>query len=232
MTNDEYILEVAQKIYLARKNQKNDVTGADLESFIDDTIDWINQFLPELELEADWNFSRVNDNNIGTITSANTISYELPDDIRTLVYNYDRDLTIRQDGTIISTFKLVNPNQISNPNDYEVKDRATVIGNKLIFSRPLRDTEVGGSIVADSILKLPPLSRDDTSVLDIVQPQQLLILGVLKNQVLPDIVQGGLTPSFTQKYADLLEKCVKDNNMSSDASDFERENLAFVGGIW
>lgn len=232
MTNEEYILDVAQKIYLARHNQKNDVTGDDLTAFIDDTISWINQFLPELELEADWNFSRVNDNSLGIVTNINTISYELPDDIRTLVYSYGRDLTIRQDGIIVSTFKLVNPNQISDPNDYDVRDRATVIGRNLVFSRPLRDTELNGTIIADSILYLPELSRDDTSVLDIVKPQQLLILGTLKNQVLPDIVQGGLTPSFTQKYADLLDKCVKQNNLTTEDGDADRENLGFIGGVW
>jgi hypothetical protein len=73
---------------------------------------------------------------------------------------------------------------------------------------------------------------NDTTLLDTVTPIQLIVLGVLKNQILPDIVQGGLTPSFTQKYADLLQKTIQQNNESADADDADRDNFSNIGGTW
>jgi hypothetical protein len=109
-------------------------------------------------------------------------NYTLDDTVRTLVINPYRDLTIRQDGTIISTFKLVNANQVNDPTDTDLRDRATVIGRKLVLSRKPTDQELGGSLVADSIAYLPELSADDVSLLDIVDPLQLIVLGVAKNR--------------------------------------------------
>lgn len=234
--NDSRIIALAQDIYIARHNQANDVTGTDLIDFENQTISWVNQFLPELEKEADWNFSRTNDDNsIGTIPSGTTISYALPDTIRKLVVNSQRDLTIQQDGTIISTFKLVNPNQAFNPNDHDVRSRASVINRKIVFGRTLNDTEVGGTIVADTIAWMPRLSTIDVDLLDLLDDnpdiRQLVVLGVLKNQILPDIVQGGLAPSFTTKYASLLKECVRENNASIDADDPYYEGFGFVRGV-
>lgn len=236
MDNDSRITALAQDIYIARHNQKNDVTGTDLTDFLDQTISWVNQFIPEIEKEADWNFVRTNDDTrIGTVTLGTTISYALPDAIRKLVINPHRDVTIRQDSTIVSTFKLVNPNQQSDPNDHDLRNRATVLRRKIIFSRPLLATEVGGTITADTIEFIPVLSHIDVSLLDIldVNPdiRQLFVLGVLKNQILADIVQGGLAPSFTTKYSSLLKECVAENNGSAAADDQDRENFSWVSGV-
>lgn len=230
---DQAILALAQKIYLARNGEENDDTDEDLTAFIDQTINWVNQFIRELEVETDWNFSRTNNNTIATIQNTTDFSFDLPEGVRKLVFNSQRDLTIRQDGTVVSSFKLVNPNQISDPTDtWDTRPRATVLNNKVILSRPPLDTEVGGIITADTIDWLPDLTHEDVTLLDIVKPQELLVLGVLKNQVLSDIVQRGLTPTFTQKYNDLLQKCIAQNNESADADNADMENFGFVRGIW
>lgn len=234
--NDTRITALAQDIYLARHNQKNDATGADLSDFLDETISWVNQLIPEIQKKADWNFVRTIDATIGTVSSGTTISYDLDSDIRKLVINPHRDVTIRQDGAIITSFKLVNPNQLADPTDtFDIRSRATVLQQKIIFSRPLNQLEVGGAIVADTISWIPQLSHADVSLLDVLDSdydiRQLFVLGVLKNQVLPDIVQGGLTPSFSQKFDAHLTECIAENNASADANDTDRENFGWVGGV-
>lgn len=236
MSNTDRIAELGQDIYLMRYNQKNDVTDEDLTEFVDQTISWINQFTPEIEKKADWNFVRTNDDtSIGTVTSGTTISYALPSNIRKLVINPKRDLSIQFDGSIVSTFRLVNPNQQGDPNDFDIRHRATVLKRNIIFGRSLTDTEVGGTIVADTIAWIPKLSLTDVDLLDILDEnpdiRQLYIMGVVKNQILPDIVQGGLTPSFSGKYAEYLADCIAENNASADADDTDQENLGWVRGV-
>lgn len=245
MTNDERIEVLAQEIYVNRHNQKNDVTGTDLEDFLDQTIIWVNQLIPEIEKArdgggnaVDWNWLRTQDASIGTIVTPSVVSYDLPADIRKLVINYQRDLTIKQGDAIVASFKLVNPNQQFNPAEpYDHRHRATVLKRKIIFSRPLTDHEVGGTIIADTISKIPLLTRDDVALLDILDDpdyqdiRQLFIMGVVKNQILPDIVQGGLTPSYSQKFDRYLQSVIADNNESADSDDVERESLSYVGGV-
>lgn len=237
MDNTSRITAFAQDVYLARHNQMNDATGTDLSDFLNQTIGWVNQLIPEIEKKADWNFVRTNDDtSIGTVTTSTTLSYALPDGIRKLVINPHRDLTIQQDGTIVSSFKLVNPNQNYDPTDhFDIRDRATVLQRRVIFSRPLNLTEVGGTITADTIAFIPQLTLLDASLLDILDQypdiRQLFVYGVLKNQILPDIVQGGLTPSFSKRFDDFLAACVAENNLSADTDDADRESFGWVGGV-
>jgi hypothetical protein len=243
MSNDDRIAALASDIYLARHNQKNDATGSDLTDFLDQTIGWVNQLTPEIETAKDaqgrrvnWNFVRTNDDpSIGVINSSTTISYPLPANIRTLVFHARRDLTIQYDGTPVATFKLVSPDQIRDPLDYDPRDRATVLQRKLIFSRPFRDVEVGGTIVADTLAPIPQLSHTDVSLLDLLDQypslRQAYVYGVLKNQMLPDIVQGGLTPSFSQKFSEYLTNCIAENNISSEADDADRDDYGYIGGV-
>lgn len=245
MTNEERIDVLAQEIYLNRHNQTNDVTDTDLDTFRAATITWINQFIPELEKAKDangkmvsWNFVRTNDNNIGTVVDADIISYDLPAGVRRLVMNHQRDLTIRQDDTVVASFKLVDPNQGYNPADTDYqKARATQMNRKVIFSRPLTENEVGGTIYADTVSKIPRLALDDVSLLDILDDEynddirQLFIMGVVKNQILPDIVQGGLTPTYAIKFDRFLADCIKENNDSADSDDADRESFSWVGGV-
>lgn len=223
---------VAQSIYLAKNSRYNDVEGPELTEFLDQTIDWINQFTQELELETDWNYLRTNRKLIATITNINVQTYPLPEGVRTVVVSPYRDVVIENDGIVISHFSMVNPNQISNPADPDTGDRATVINDSLILSRPLKDTELGGSLRADTIDHMPTLTMADQSLLTTVKPLQLIILGVAKNATLPDIVQGGISPSLTQKYNDLLQKAIAANNATSEVLDVPTENFNFIRGVW
>lgn len=246
MTNEARIDALAQEIYLARHNQTNDVTDTDLTAFRSQTILWVNQFIPELEKAkdamgqpVDWNFVRTNDAVIGTVSDVNVVSYDLPAGIRKLVINSHRDLTIRHDNAIVASFKLVNPNQTYDPSEpYDQRPRATQMKRKVIFSRPLNANELNGEIVADTIAKIPKLSLTDMALMDILDDEynddirQLFIMGVVKNQILPDIVQGGLTPSYSQKYDRFLADCIIENNLSADANDVERESFSWVGGVF
>lgn len=223
---------LAQSIYLVMYNRYNDVDGDELTEFVDKTIDWVNQFTQELELEADWNYLRTNANLIGTISDVTVQSYELPDEVRTAVYSPYRDVTISFDGSTISTFTLVSPNLISDPTNPETQDRATVINRTLVLSRPLTATELGGELRCDTIDFMPQLSLEDADLLTLVQPKQLIVLGVAKNSTLPDIVQGGISPSIAQKYGDLLKRAVMQNNESATAGEAPREDLSFIRGVY
>lgn len=232
MTNTEKITALAQRIYLARNGRYNDVDGTELTAFLEETVDWVNQFVPELELEADWNYLRTRGNLIGTVTDLEEQAYDLPETVRKVVVSPYRDVTISHDGAVVSTFTMVNPDQISDPTNPEVHDRATVINRRLVLSRPLKDTELNGEIRADTIDYMPKLTMNSTVLLDKVEPEQLLVLGVAKNATLPDIVQGGISPSLTQKYGDLLEKAVAANNATADVLDIQSEDFSFVRGVW
>jgi len=238
MTNDERIEALAQEIYVNRHNQKNDVSGSDLDDFLNQTVIWVNQLTPEIEKKTDWNFVREQDVTLGTIIDTATVSYPLPAGIRKLVINYQRDLTLRFDGTPVAYFKLVNPNQQYNPAEpYDHRYRATVLKRKIIFGRPIVAREVGAAIVADTIAKIPQLSRTNMDLMDILDDEdyadirQLYIMGVVKNQILPDIVQGGLTPSYSQKFDRYLQECIAENNQSADSDDTDAEDFGHVGGV-
>lgn len=232
MTPTEELTALAQSIYLTMYNRYNDVTGTELTNFITKTIDWVNQFTQELELEADWNYLRTNSNLIATVSNAATQSYDLPDEVRTVVYSPYRDVTISFDGAVVSTFKLVSPSNIADPSNPETQDRATVINRKLVLSRPLTDVEVGGELRCDTIDFMPQLTAEDTELLSLVQPKQLIVLGVAKNSTLPDIVQGGISPSLAQIYGDLLKRAVMLNNESAQSVDAPREDLSFIRGVY
>lgn len=226
------ITALAQSIYLAQNGRYNDVEGSDLTDFLNKTIDWVNQYGEELELETDWNYLRKNDNTLGTITDKTVQSYALPTTVRTVVVSPYRDVKLTHDGTTVATFTMVNPNQIADPTDLETHDRATVINGKLILSRQLKDTEVGASIVADTIDFMPKLTMTDTTLLTLVKPRQLIVLGVAKNATLPDIIQGGISPSLAQKYKDLLDKAIAMNDATAEALEVPSENFSFIRGVY
>lgn len=232
MTPTEQITKLAQSAYLTVTGNYNNATGAALTSFLDRTIDWANQLGSELELEADWNYLRTNSYDFGTIVAVGDQTVALPDDVRKLVVSPYRDLVLSQDGAIIARFKTVMPNQIADPTNPEVMDRVTTINRTLIFSRPFTAEEVGASILADVIAPMPELALTDTTLLDIVTPYQLLVLGIAKNQSLPDLVRGGTSPSFVQKYNKLLRQAVTENNATASAYEVDRESLGFITGVW
>lgn len=226
------ILALAQSIALARAGRYRDVEDDELDEFLAQTVDWTNQFIQELEMEADWNYVRENNYGIDISLVEGSSTFFLPIEVQRLVISPDRDLSILQDGSVISTFRLVSPNQISNPSDHYSGDRATLIGRNLVLSRPITESEVGGTLRADVVLYIPRLAMDNVEMLDLVEPQQLIVLGVAKNWSLPDIVQGGVSPSLTQKYADLLNKSVAKNNETAQAYEASGEDYSYIGGVW
>lgn len=237
MNNEQRILALAQRIYRTmNKTTNQNVTGDDLTTFINDTIGWVNDFVEELMAETYmdgspvyWDFLRKQDDVIATATNSHT--YPLPEETDTLVVSPYRPLTLQHDGTVVASFKLVNANQIGDPGDHDIVDRATVVNGKLLLSRSLKDEEVGADIVADSIIKVPELSLEDTSLIDIIKPLQLVVLGTAKNWILPDKVSGGLTPSYSQKYDILLENVKRRSRISSQANRSSREDFSNVGGV-
>lgn len=232
MTPQERVTQLAQSIYLAKNGRYNDVDGSELTDFLNQTVDWVNQYLEELEYEAEWNYLRTNQQLIASINDLTVQAFDLPEGVRTIVVSPYRDIVIKQDDVTISTFTMVNPNQISDPTYTERQDRATVINRKLVLSRPLKDTELNGDIKADTIAFMPKLALDNADVLDLVKPQQLIVLGVSKNATLPDIVQGGISPSLTQKYNDLLQKAIGINGQTAEVLDMPSENFGWVRGVW
>ena len=232
MTNDERIEELAQKIYRTWNGRTNSVTGTQLTTFVSESISWINEFLPELEKEADWNWSRENDYQIGTANTSST-GFDIDDDIRKVVKDPERPVyLLNSDGTVLSTFEVVTPGMLKNPRSVSNPDRCAVVGRTLKFSRAFTTNESGAKVCCDVIYYLPELSTNNVEVLDIVDPVGLIILGVSKNQALSKVVQGGLTPSFTQKYADLLQGAKIENEASSTAEDAYGDDLGFIQGVW
>lgn len=237
MSNIDTITELAQDIYLVKNDEKSDATGTELTKLLSETVMYANQWLGEVELEADWNWVRENDVTLGTIASTASRTVPLTDaTIRKLVTSPYRPLTLSHDGAVIATFNIVEPNQIANPANFDTHDRVTVIGRNLIFSRNFTDLEVGATITADVIHYLTPITNDatftDISVLAKIHPRQLLVLGVAKNSTLPNVIQGQLSPSYVQKYNDLLSKAIAENNATSDSYEAEREDFSFIGGLY
>lgn len=243
MTDEEKINQFVQDVYLTRYNRfLDDITDEDGVAEVAKTIRWTNMFLDELERETDsdgrpinWSFVRENDVELGTVNSGMQ-TFDLDDDVLRLVVDEERPLTISFDGAVVSTWEVVGPNQITKRSTGDLGDRVTVVNRKLIFSRPAKDTEVGGTMIADVINNIPRLQDDDeitdVSTIDTVQPYQLLVLGVAKNATLPDIVQGGLSPSFVQKYGDLLDAVKRENQNSATADTAARDDYGYIGGIY
>lgn len=234
------ITTLAQAIYLQTHGIENDVTGSDLTQFLADTITWTNFLASELELAADWKYLRTNNNQIGVITTNNT-QYQLASTIRKPIYHPQRLLTIQQDGLVVSTWTLVDPDQIqSDPRwslnsgtaGYTGPDYVMVDNGVLTFSRLPRDYEVGGIIVADTIAWIPQLSMTDSTLLTTVTPPKLLILGVSKDQLPPDLVRGGLADLIETRYNKLLADAISDNGGTSMDDESMPDDLSFVGGTY
>jgi hypothetical protein len=227
----------AQAVYLSWHGITNDVTGSDLTDFLNNAVTWANLFASELELEADWKYLRINNNQIGVVT-ANTQTYALNRSIRKPIYHPQRKLTIQQDGVVVSTWTLVDPDQIQTLQDTppsigaSFPQYAMVDNGVLTFSRVPYDYEVGGTIVADTIQWIPQLSLTDSTLLTTVIPAQLMMWGVAKNQLPPDLVRGGLADLIETRYNKLLAGAIQDNGGTSMDDESMPDDLSFVGGIY
>jgi len=240
MTDQEKLEDFTQDFYLTLYNRLLDdiTTDADSQAEVAKMIRWVNMFLDELEQETDndgqpinWVYLRENGVEIGTIATV-TDTFDLPTGALRPVANPDRPLTISQDGSAVSIWDVVDPNQITNRNEYYTRpQRVTYVNQKLVFSRRLNDTEIGGTVNTDIVNIFPRLATDDTTLFDLPIPRQLLILGAAKNSSLPDIVQGGLSPSYTQKYGDLLDGHKANNMQTADASEAVTDDFSGIGGV-
>lgn len=241
MTNEERLQEFAQQVYLTIYGRRiDDVEDPDGVEQIEKTKIWCNLYLDELEKERDnegrlinWIYLRENDLEVGTISTA-TDTFDLPDGALRLVADEDRPLVIMQDSSIVSAWDVVDPNQITKRNSYgQARDqRVTYVNQKIVFSRSLAETEIDGSIIADIMFSFPRLADNDTSLFDLPIPRQLLVLGTAKNATLPDIVQGGLSPSYAQKYNDLLEGEKMESAQTSTGDEAVTDDYSGIGGVW
>lgn len=240
MTDEEKLQEFTQQVHLSIYNRRiDDITDTDGVEWVEKIKIWCNLFLDELEMEVDsngkpinWSYLRENDHLIGTIASASD-TFDLPSGARRLAVDIDRPLYITQDDTVIALWDVVAPNQLTSRNHYSTRDqRVTYVNEKIVFSRSLNDTEVGGKVYADIINSFPRLADDDTSLFDLPIPRQLLVLGVAKNSSLSDIVQGGLSPSFTQKYDNILEGHKMESDQSGAASEVVTEDNSHITGVY
>lgn len=232
-TNAEKIQEFAQQVYLTIYGRRiDDIDDTDGVEAVEKTKIWLNLFLDELEREADWNCVRENDATIGTVQNA-TSTFDLPGDARKLVADENRPLVIMNDGAIISIWDVVDPNQLTSRNHYGTRDqRVTYVNQRIVFSRALNDTEIGSTVMADIVNTIPRIASNDTSLFDLPLPRQLLVLGTAKNNTLPDIVQGGLSPSYVQKYNDELEKAKAENDAAGLSSEAVTEDNGNIAGVY
>lgn len=230
----------AQAVYLATHGIENDVTGSDLTTFLNDTVTWLNFFASEFELEADWKFLRTNNNALGVV-SANSQQYQLASTIRKPIYHPQRMLTVQQDGIVVSKWTLVDPDQIQedprtfnfvNSQGYTGPNYAMVDNGVLSLSRLPNETEVGGTLVADTIAWIPMLTLNDSTLLTTVTPPKLLILGVAKDQLPPDLVRGGLATLIETRYNKALASAIQDNGGTSMDDDSMADDMSDVGGIY
>lgn len=226
------IQKLAQKVYYSVNGAQNDDTGDDLTTFQNDFILGFNLWKDEYETEAYWNPVRVNDYVLGTIANTTNFSFQLSDTYRTPVIDPDKYLKFIIDGTIVAKFKMVDPNQRQVDDELDRPDRAIFVGRKIVLSRVPKDTEVGAQMVLDVVEFIPDLTRTDDSALDLIFNSQVAVLGVAKNITLADVTKVSLSPSFTQKYSNELNKAIATNNQTTDVDMMRSDNYGTIGGIW
>lgn len=225
----------AQSIYLVIKNRYfDDIAGDDGQEFITQVIDWTNQYLDEFETTVDafgqpvdWNFMRTNSVELGQAETGES-QIDLDESILRIIATPKRPVTITVDDQVVSRWIVVKPNQFDSTSS---QNMVSQIGDALYFNKTFTEQENGGTIAGDITSSLDRVTASKITALTLIKPKQLLILGVAKNSSLPDIVQGGLSPSFVQKYNDLIASAILFNNASSTADTADRDDFGFVGGV-
>lgn len=233
------INELAQDVYYSINGAENDDTGSDLTDFQNGFIRAFNLWIREYETEAYWKVARVVDFELATIGDTTTYAFPLPVLYRTPIFDQNKELKmVLNDGTVISRFSLVDPDQ--RKVDYETlrPDRATFLeagrggGGTIILSRPPRAEEVGAKIVLDVVKKFPKLTTLDGTVLNWIYNDQVAVLGISKNQTLSDVTKVALSPSFTQRYTNELNKALNINNASTEVDQMVVDDNSNIGGTW
>lgn len=232
------INELAQDVYYSINGAENDDTGSDLTEFQNGFIRAFNLWVREYETEAYWKVARVVDYELATIADTVTYSFALPAEYRTPIFDQNKELKFVHDGTVISRFSLVDPDQ--RKVDYETlrPDRATFLeagrggGGTIILSRPPTAEEVGAKMVLDVVKKFPKLTTVDGTVLNWIYNDQVAVLGISKNQTLADVTKVALSPSFTQRYTNELNKAMNINNASTEVDQMVVDDFSGIGGVF
>lgn len=233
------IQDLAQNTYFTINGAENDDTGTDLTTFQNSFIRAFNIWVREYETEAYWHVARVNDYVLATIADTTTYSFTLPTTYRTPIFQQNKYLKfVLSDGTVISKFKLVNPDQRQVDDDVWRKDRATFIeagrsgGGTVVLSRAPKAEEVGAKIVLDVVKMFPKLTSADSTVLAWIYNDTVATLGIAKNMTLSDVTKVSLSPTFVQRYTNELNKALNINNASTDEDEMQRDDYSSIGGIW
>lgn len=233
------IRDLAQDVYFSINGAINDDTDEDAEEFEDNFIRSFNLWVREYETEADWRVARVNNFELATIADTTTFSFTLPALYRKPVYNQNKYVKfVLDDGTVITKFRLVDPNQLQDDSDLERPARATFLdngrngGGTIVLSRAPKDEEIGAKIVLDVVKFFPKLTRVDGTVLDWIYSNQIATLGIAKNSTLADVTKATLSPAFAQKYTNELNKAMNANMSSTEIDEMQGEDFSGIGGIW
>lgn len=233
------IQDLAQDVYFSINGAVNDDTGDDLALFQNNFIRAFNLWVHEYETEAYWHVARVNDFVLATIADTSTFSFALPTIYRTPVFDQNKYLKfVLNDGTIISKFALVNPDQRIVDSAVDRPDRATFMeagrggGGTIVLSRAPIAEEVGAEMVLDVVKLFPKLTTTDDTVLSWIYSDTIATLGIAKNVTLSDVTKIALSPSFAQKYANELNKAMNINNASNETDEMDRDDYGYIGGTW
>lgn len=230
------------KVYLVIKGRYfDDLTSEDGLIVVNQVIDWTNMFIDELEEETNavgepinWRWVRVNKQTLGRARLGRA-SIDWDTDNNNLIAEQQRYVQITQAGIVVSNFAVVSPEQISSKSDRVTEDMCSKVGNTVVFSRAFKDYENNGIIIGDVTINIPRLSTLNVDCLlgdNAVDPQQLLILGAAKSATLPDIVQGGLSPSYVQRYDKLLNNAKIRNTASGLSEIATRDNYSSIRGVY
>lgn len=233
------ITDLAQDVYFSINGAENDDTGDDLATFQSNFVRSFNLWLREYETEAYWTPARVNDYVLATIADTTTFSFTLPATYRSPIFEQNKYLKfILPDGTVIAQFKLVNPDQRQVDDDIYRKDRATFIsagragGGTVVLSRPPTANELTANIVLDVVKMFPKLTLTDGTVLNWIANDAVATLGIAKNNTLADVTKITLSPSFTQKYSNELNKALNINSATNAVDEMPRDDFSNIGGTW
>jgi hypothetical protein len=252
----------AQSVYLMIKNRYySSLTTPTGQTFLSSIVDWANMYIDELETEItsdgdpiDWIWVRQPNTSLGTATyiagsvtqPSITWNSNLYNNLCSGTERFVQVLDPLGSGNPVSNFTVVAPDDISNNMVRNDIDMCTLINGNIYFSRPFNQNENGGAIVGDVTTYLPRITTTipttgsnagqilatNVSIFTTIKPLALFKLGVAKNAILPDIVMGGLQPSYVQKYNDLLTNAINQSTRSAVAPTADYDNMeTMVHGV-
>lgn len=245
----------AQSVYLMIKDRYfDDLTSTDGQTYLGQVVDWTNMFIDELQYMTDsdgspidWLWSRLPMQNLGTAVynsqpnpPRGTVSWNSTLYFSLCTGNERFVQIIDANNNVLANFTVVNASEVSNNNARNNEDRCALVNGLILFSRPFTQAENGCAIFGDVTGYLPYLTTavvsgqiqaTNVQIFSTVKPLTLLKLGVTKNAILPDIVKGGLTPSYNAKYNDLLTNAIDRSTQSTIAPSVDVDDYSNVRGV-